>query len=228
MNVNRRFVLKGIVLGGAAGVVLGRAVPVLGDVAPSPAHCDVRPALALVGHGTTESAFLQGARAAIGTRLPVQQVGTDLRFMLDLERRLRAGRPMRVIGLLDDAAAVLVLDLARSAGARIHWLGQHTADSGTTRHRLLNTDLAEGCSRQLSRQLHACGTGFTLNEERQGSTAPARQLVGPARNGARSAQWAYSVGYLLASLGTRPTMAPRVTAQSNPFGGSFVSFSIEA
>lgn len=228
MNVDRRFVLRGIALGGAAGVVLSRTGPVFGGMPPSLVQNDVRPALALVGSGAAASAFQQGARTAAGAQLRVQQVDQGLGFMLDFEHRLRAGGPMRVIGLLDDAAAVLVLDLARSAGARIHWLGQHTTDSGTTRHRLLNTDLAEGCSRQLSRQLHACGVGFTLNEERQGSTAPARQLAGPTRNGARSAQWAYSIGYLLASLGTRPTMAPRVTAQRNPLGGSFVSFSIEA
>nr|MBS0021945.1 hypothetical protein [Gammaproteobacteria bacterium] len=227
MTVDRRFVLKGMVLG-AAGVVLSRSVSVLGGVAPSPVHGDVRPALALVGNGTAGSAFVQGARAAVGTRLHVQQVSPDLGFMLDLERQLRAGRPMRIIGLLDDASAVLVLDLARSAGGRIHWLGQHTGEAGMTRHHLLNTDLAEGCTRQLSRQLHACGVGFTLNEERQGSTAPVRQLAGPARNGAGSAQWAASVGYLLAALGTRPTMTPRVPAQSALLSGSFVSLSIEA
>lgn len=225
MTVDRRFVLKGMVLGGAAGLVLSRAVPVLGSVPPS--HSGIRPALALVGSGAAEAAFLQGARAAGGTQLRVWQVEQGLDFMLDFERQLREG-PMRLIGLLDDASAGLVLDLARSAGARVQWLGQHTVEGGSTRHRVLNTDLAEGCSRQLSRQLHACGAGFTLDEERQGSAAPARQLAGPARHGARSLQWAAGVGYLLAALGSRPAGVPPILAQTSPASGSFVSFSIEA
>jgi len=228
MSIDRRSFLKGMALGGAAGVVLSRSLPALGAPASSPVYRAVHPVLALVGDGAAAAAFLQGAQAAAGAQLRVQRVNPELGFMLDFERHLRAGRPLRVIGLLDDAAATLVLDLARSAGARIHWVGQHTAESGTTRHRLLNTDLAEGCARQFSRQLHACGAGFTLNEERQGGTAPARQLAGPARNGAGSAQWAASVGYLLATLGTPPTMTSRATAQSAMLSGSFVSFSIEA
>lgn len=225
MSVDRRFVLKSMVLGGAAGVVLSRSVPALGGMPPP--HGGIRSALALVGSGVAEAAFLQGARAAAGAQLRVQPMDRGLGFMLDFEQRLRAGRPLRVIGLLDDAAATLVLDLARSAGARIPWLGQHTAEAGSTRHRLLNTDLAEGCTRQLSRLLHACGAGFTLDEERQGSVAPARQLAGPARNGAGSAQWAAGVGYLLAALDTHSSMTPRVSVQGTLPSGSFVSFSIE-
>lgn len=228
MTVDRRFVLKGIVLGGAAGVVLSRTVPVLGGMPPAPAQRYVRPALALVGGGAAAAAFQQGARIAAGPQLQVQQVDPGLGFMLAFERQLRTRQPLRLIGLLDDASATLILDLARSAGARVHWLGLHTADAGTTRHRLLNTDLAEGCARQLGHQLHACGIAFTLNEERQGSIAPARQLAGPTRNGARSAQWAYSLGHLLASLGARPAMTPWLPAQNAPLSGSFVSFSIEA
>lgn len=225
MNANRRFVLKSMVLGGAAGVVLSRSIPVLGGMPPS--HSGIRPALALVGGGVAEAAFLQGARAAAGAQLRVQQLDRGLGFMLDFEQRLRAGRPLRFIGLLDDAAATLVLDLARSAGARVPWLGQHTAEAGSTRHRLLNTDLAEGCTRQFSRLLHACGAGFILDEERQGSAAPARQLTGPARNGAGSAQWAAGVGYLLAALDAHSSMTPRVSVQGTLPSGSFVSFSIE-
>lgn len=225
MTVDRRFVLKGMVLGGAAGLVLSRSAPVRGTVPPS--RGDIRPTLALVGGGAAESAFLRGAAAAAGAHLQVRQLEQGLDFMLEFERQLRA-EPMRLIGLLDDASAGLVLDLARSAGARVQWLGQHTVGGSSTRHRLLNTDLAEGCSRKLSRQLHACGAGFMLYEERQGSAAPSRQLAGPARHGACSAQWAAGVGYLLTALGSRPSGGPPIVTQSAPASGSFVSFLIEA
>ena len=230
MSVNRRFVLKGMALGSATGLVLGGPAQALAGVATGPAGKAMVPAaLVLVNGGAPEPDFLGGAKAALGPQLQVQRVGSNLDFVLDFERQLRSGQPMRVIGLLDDASAALVVDMARSAGARVQWLGQHTAEAGLTRHRLLNTDIAEGCSRKLSRQLHACGAGFSLSEERQNSAALPRQLAAISRTGSQSGQWASSVGYLLASLGTRQFMAsPRVPAASAPFTGSFVSFSIEA
>lgn len=227
MSIDRRFVLKGMALGGLAGLTMGAALPSMAGLHAAPGATTGRPLLGLVGQGALNSAFVQGARAA-GSQLTLQQVDTSLGFMLGLDSQLRSGQPMHVVGLLDDASATLVLDLARSAGARVNWIGQHAAETGHSRHRLLNTSLTEGCSRQLSRQLHACGAGFTLNEERQSSAAPARQLAGPARSAEHSEQWAASLGYLLGSLGVRrPAMAPLVTASRTPLTGSFVSFSIE-
>lgn len=227
MNVDRRSVLKGMALGSLAGLTMGATLPSLGGVQATPGMGADRPVLALVGQGTQHSAFVQGARVA-NSQLQLQPLDNRLDVMLGLESQLRSSQPMRVMGLLDDASASLVIDLARSAGARVNWIGQHMAEAGQSRHYLLNTGMAEGCARQLSRQLHACGAGFTLNEERQGSAAPSRQLAGPARNTGHPEQWAASIGYLLASLGgRRPAMAPLVTASRTPLTGSFVSFSIE-
>lgn len=227
MSVDRRFVLKGMALGSLAGLTMGAYLPSLAATHAAAGGNAARPVLALVSQGGRESAFVQGARAA-GTALQVQQVDSSLGLMLSLEQQLRSGKPMHVMGLLDDASAALVIDLARSAGARVNWIGQHVAAAGQSRHHLLNTRLTEGCSRQLSRQLHACGAGFTLNEERQSSAAPARQLAGPARSAEHADQWAASLGYLLSSLGVRrPSMAPLVAASRLPLTGSFVSFSIE-
>ena len=227
MSVDRRFVLKGMALGSLVGLSMGAALPTMAGLHAAPGADSGRPLLALVGRDAQNSAFVQGARAA-GSQLKLQQVDTSLGFMLDLESQLRSGQPMHVMGLLDDASAALVIDLARSAGARVNWIGQHMVDAGQSRHHLLNTSLTEGCSRQLSRQLHACGAGFTLNEERQSSAVPARQLAGPARSTEHAEQWAASLGYLLGSLGVRrPATAPLVTASRTPLTGSFVSFSIE-
>lgn len=226
MNANRRFVLKSMALSGMAGLAIGRSVRALAGAAAAPAPA-ARPVLALVNPGAAESGFLHGARAT-GPRLRIQRVGRDLDFMLDFERQLRNGQPMRVIGLLDDASATLVVDMARSAGARVQWLGQHTAKAGFTRHRVLNTDMAEGCARHLGRQLHRCGGGFSLTEERLNGTLAPRQLAGSSRMGSQSGQWVASIGYLLASLGTRATMTvPLTPAANRPVTGSFVSFSIE-
>ena len=227
MSLNRRFVLKGMALTGLASTALGTSVSALAGIEPAPAAA-AGPTLALVKRDGLDSAFVQGARSALGHRLQVRPADGELDAMLEVDRQLRSGQPLHIIGLLDDAAATLVIDLARSAGARVHWLGQHTATGGQSRHRLLNTTVAEGCSRQLSRQLHACGAGFTLTEERQGSASAPRQLGGPTRSAEHTDQWAASVGYLLGSLGTRrPAVAPLVATTGRPLSGSFVSFLIE-
>ncbi len=162
MAATRRSVLKaialgsmGMVLGGKAGRAMGRPVRALAGAAAEPTGgAAVRPIVALIDGDPAASVFLHGAGAATGSRLRVQKVGRDLAFMLNFERRLRSGQPLRVIGLLDDASAILVVDMARSAGARLQWLGQHTAEVGFTHHHLLTMDIAGGCFRQLGRQLH--------------------------------------------------------------------------
>src|SRR5690606_34245574 len=141
---------------------------------------------------------------ATGAAVQVRQIGGDLTDLLSLQSQLGSGRKMRLIGLLDDASAALVVDMARSAGARVEWLGQHTARGGVTRHRLLNTASALG------------------------SAAPARQLSAAPRNQRHADQWAAGIGYLLGSLGAgRPTAAPLIAQAGAPLDGSFVSFSIE-
>ncbi|NMG53805.1 hypothetical protein [Aromatoleum aromaticum] len=230
MSVNRRFVLKSMALSSIAGVTMGSAVRAFAAAtAGSSATAAARPVVALANEGAAESIFLYGALAASDTRLQVQRVGRDPGFVLDFERQLRSRQPMRLIGLLDDASAALVVDMARSGGARVQWLGQHIAEAGFSRHHLLNTDSAEGCSQQFSRELQACGAGFSLNEERQNGPIVPRRMSGPSRGTGQSAQWASSIGYLLASLGTRMTLtAPLAPTASAPITGSFVSFSIEA
>lgn len=228
MNVTRRFVLKGFALSSIAGLTMGSSVRALAGTTAAPtASGAVKPVLALVNKGAASSVFLHGAMAA-GLRLQVRTVGPDLGFMLDLERELRHSQLMRVIGLLDDASATLLVDMARSAGAPAQWLGQHTAEARFTRHHLLTTDIAESCARQLGLELHRCGAGFSLVEERQNGAMTPRQLAGSSRMGGRSGQWAASLGYLLASLGTGvAATAPLAPATNAPVTGSFVSFSIE-
>lgn len=228
MNVTRRFMLKSIALSSIAGMTMGSGVRALaGATNATIASGADKPILALVNTDVASSVFLQGAMA-VGSRLQVRTVGPDLGFMLGFERELRRSQSMRVIGLLDDVSATLVVDLARSAGARAQWLGQHTAEAKITRHHLLTTDITEGCARQLGLELHHCGAGFNLVEERQNGAIAPRQLAAPARMHGRPEQWAASVGYLLASLGTGAAMTDPLTHPTTaPVVGSFVSFSIE-
>jgi|SRR5690606_3444694 len=229
MSISRRFVLKGMALGSSVSLAAGIPIGALADAIAT--STGTGPDLMLLVNVTAaEPAFLQGAMAAGSTRLQVQRVSQDLDldFILALEHRMRVGA-LRIIGLLDDASATLVVDMARSAGARVQWLGQHSVAPGFAHHRLLTTDSVGGCARQFGDELQAAGAGFSLYEERLSNTMTPRQLSGPSRRGDQSAQWAATLGYLLASPGPHTsTMVPDVPAASVTVTGRFVSFSIEA
>ncbi len=228
MTVDRRFVIKGMALGSFAGLTMGRSMPAFAEMSTVPFASGVsEPLLALVNEGAAGAVFLQGAAAGGGLRLQAHEVGRELSFMLDFDRQLRGGPSMRVIGLLDNASATLIVDLARGAGARVQWLGQHSVNAGPTRHRLLDTANADGCSRRLREHLEACPAGFQMTEERQGSAARGRQWNAPSRGGKASAEWASRLGYLLASLDTAPAMTAPDAPSNVVLNGSFVSFSIE-
>lgn len=161
MTVNRRELLKGVALGGMSGLALGGSLPTLAAVSSASGYSHRFPAmLMLVNNTTAHTPFLEAAQQAAQqvslqanpAGVQIQKISTELSQLQAFERRLRTGQPLRVIGLLDDASATLVLDLARSAGARTRWLGQHSTAAGMTSHRLLNVDNSEQYSRQLSRE----------------------------------------------------------------------------
>lgn len=225
MNVQRRSLLKGMALGGFAGLTLGSPLSfAAGAGAASAAH----PPLVLVSEAAVGSAFLQGIDAsAAGKPLEVQRTDLGLEFVGAVGQRLRSARPTRIIGLVDDASATLIVDLARSAGARLQWLGQHAVEAGQSRHRLLSSEATHGCALQLGQHLKACGAGFRLSEQRVQSGQTTLELAMPGQSRA-SGQWAASLGFVLASLGRFDgATAPKLAATSAPAIGNFVSFSIE-
>jgi|GEM_PF-768165 len=226
MNVERRSLLKGIALGGLAGVAMGSsslslANNLLGRAGPAQAA-----SLALVCPAVAGSAFVQGLQASPSTP-HIQVLSADLKALLDVQQRLSSAQPQRLIGLLDDASATLIIDLARSAGARVQWLGQHSANASHSRHRLLSTEAAHGCALQLGQQLHRCGLGFDLHEQRLHSPAPTLQLATCAGQGSGNDQWAATLGYALATLGSTDTgQAPLSAKHPGALTGTYVSFSI--
>ncbi|SDK91583.1 hypothetical protein SAMN05216189_10585 [Pseudomonas delhiensis] len=228
MNLERRSLLKGMALGSLAGMTLGG--PGLALARNIGGAAATQPALVLVAPAVVGSAFLQGIAASpAGAHAEVLRSDASLAFVRELQRRLETGRPQRIVGLLDDASAALVVDLARSAGARVQWLGEHSADARASRHRLITADAAHGHALQLGLQLDACGAGFDLREQCPlGSRQPLR--LGAATRSAGSAeQWATTLGYGLAALGERePAPAPLVAGHPSPLAGHFVSFSIQA
>lgn len=224
MDVNRRVVLKGLGLSSIAGFAMSSSTSAFARAAHT-AGAGIQPQLALVNDDPAASVFLDGAVAAAGSKLRAQSINQDLHALLDVERQLRSSSPMKIIGLLDDATGTLVVDLARSAGARVQWLGQHTAHGEYTRHHLLHAG-TETCAQWLGRELHACGAGFHIVTQHQGDSVSPHPLSGPPRASANATQWASALGYLLA-LGTAPTCAAPASFSAVAANGHFVSFSIE-
>lgn len=230
MNIERRTVLKGLALSGLAGVAMSSSGLSMANSVLGTRTGLALPTLVLVNNEVAESVFLQGVAASLaGKQVKVQHTDLGLDFIQGFDKRLRSGQPQRIIGLVDDASAALIVDLARSAGARVQWLGQHHATTGTSQHRLLSAEAASGCAPRMGLSLNACGTGFSLSEHRLHGLQPPLQVSAAARNNVGSDQWAATLGYTLATLGSsHDGQPPLITRQPSSLTGNFVSFSIQA
>lgn len=223
MSVNRRFVLKGMALSSLTGLALTGALPVSGALLPAApvqfSQSSALPIVVLSGKHMADNFFLQGVSAALGAPAQEQYLGPDLSALLGFERQLRQAESLRVIGLLDNATATLALDMARSAGARIHWIGHHSSTAQAGQHRLLSSESSHECCRQFGRQLTADGV--------PPGVAVTHHLTSPGSPDATI--WLTELGYLLASVGREPAgTLPHSTATDTALlTGSFVSFLIE-
>jgi hypothetical protein len=148
MNISRRFFLKGIALSGLASITLGRWGLSLANnkTAIPPAG----PILVLISDEIECSAFLQGITETLPGQHPrVQRTDLGMSFVQDFNQLLSSRQPARIIGLVDDASAALIVELARASGSRMLWLGQHSASPGQARHRLLGDRTSSGLAVRL-------------------------------------------------------------------------------
>lgn len=226
MNLHRRSLLKGMALGGLGTVAMAHSGLSLAGLAHSSVH---QPLVVLVTNPQAESAFVMGVQAQRNGH-PVKIMRTDLgmKFIADLQAQLSNAPGTRLVGLVDDASAALVLDLARSSGATVQWTAQHSVQGAHSQHAVLAGRAADGCSVTLGHSLSQCGSGFALREEQPFSHQADRQLNAAARHDAHADQWATTLGYSLAGLG-QPQLdqAPQVNRASHQLQGQFVSFSIQ-
>jgi len=227
MTIERRALLKGMAVGGVAGVAmassgLGLAGTVLGRSVPAQGA-----SLAIISPEVAGSAFVRGLQASPASpQIQVLPTGLELAFVLGLQQRLANGKGQRLVGLVDDASAALIVDVARSAGARLQWLGQHSATKGRSAHRLLSAQVSHGCALHLGQHLNACGQGFSLHEQRLHSPAPTLEVAAASRTQSGD-QWAATLGYALAVLGSTDTgQAPLIAHRPPALTGTYVSFSI--
>jgi hypothetical protein len=232
MNIERRSVLNGIALTSLARVTLNSPVLALANEMPGDPVQPTRPVLTLISGAAERSGFLQGVAAVPHEKiLEVQHTDLSVGFVQTFNRWLRSERPIRVIGLVDDASGTIIVQLARSAGASLQWLGQHSASAGYSRHRVLSTEAADSCSAQLGQQLMGCSTAYSLDDQRINGAKLHCELPAQLQESAaiEASQWPATLGFSLASLGSpKAASAPLVDAYSLPLKGNFISFAIES
>jgi hypothetical protein len=211
MGIERRTLLKGVALGGLTGLALGRVG--LASAAPAAADGARKPLLVLVSGAEAEAGFGAGVRAhPAGRGAAVMRTDSGMEFVSALQHRLNTASGERIIGLVDDASGALILSLAHSAGARLHWSGQHMTEGGQSRHRLSATTEAGACIGQFAALAEGCSLPSVLTEQ--------TLAAGP--------QWAPALAFALAS----PQPGQRLLraappARATALNGHYVSFSIE-
>lgn len=232
-NLGRRPVLKGLAAG-VAGTAAAPAAYATVQGAPETTNLTLDahgvPSVLVLSTDTPHDAsFLTGVQLACTAR--GWAAPTVLHWNLAefgcFQAALVAAMPTILVGLVEDGDAAVILELARSAGARLTWLGQHRdpADSTTSRHRVLTAGATgQGCATRFAERLDVCAVGFELAELPLNTAARRRTAAGAAGN------WAMALGTaLLASHGPGPAPAterPLPSRDWNVRGRSFVSFSL--
>lgn len=159
MKPHRRALLKGMMAGSAIAAL---GLPKISFAKPqAPAARDV----VLVSCGGMDAGFAAGADAA-GTHAR-QSVGTGALPDLAATRALfESCRGKRLAGLMEDAAYVLFSEMAREAGARLVFEGQHSAaaDGRVSRHAFSSAAGFHGSAESLAAALSATDAVFAIAE----------------------------------------------------------------
>ena len=210
MDTNRRQVLKGM---GASGLVI--AVPAVGKAAstqPLPTRVENLPLYVMTTHGANDLDFGAGAMSAsrLGNmdprRVHFLPAGLALKDISQLDALLNGPQHVRLIGLVDDANAAVVVNMARAAQVRMHWLAQHRLVQGRVRHTVAAA-VDDACCQRLA----------------QGLAAGDRQVL-------HDQYWTQQLGYALTRLHAQGAPAAAhswAKTTAAPHAGSFVSFSFD-
>ena len=167
MEIDRRSLMKGML---ASGALLALGVPswAFVDQPPRrPKHC------LLVLNGTcADEAFVRGAKVAC-TAMTHEELRTvhlqgglftDMDQMVNL---LKQSRGARIIAILEDASAVIFLELARPAGVRMLSMGTHACSTEGVchiRHELASTSQDHSAGGLLASQLIRGKGSFSIVE----------------------------------------------------------------
>lgn len=168
MEVDRRGLMKSLL---ASGALLALGVPswtFADQPVRRPSRC-----LLVLGGTDADEAFAIGACAACSglTSEALRTVKLKGGLLTGMDRMvtlLDQSRGTRMIAVMDDASAVIFLELARTAGVRLLSMGTHacSADSACPlRHAWGTTSPAHGVGGVLASQLADDQKGFSITED---------------------------------------------------------------
>ena len=234
MDTNRRTFLKGVALTGLAVATPGfPSGNILSNRINSLKGDAKLPLIALIQDSPDESAFLTGIRCAQQQQrsndpITVQRCERELGFLQSLHALLHSGERTQIVGLVDDASAAIIVDLARSAGVRMPWLGQHAVSAVHARHNILTANAEHGWSLRFAQELNTRHAGSYLAEEPVAGHDGLHRMTIATRQAPPNGSWATSLGFAMASRETASSaQAPwgGNSAAAAPLLGNFVSFS---
>lgn len=225
MDIKRRTLIKGIT---ATAAVTWAASPqvfaaplreAITQLRQSTATSFVaKPIIAVTHEDLVNSAFMAGVAAAQPRELH-RLKSADYASLAALIGQTHSN----LLGLIDHSNAAILVQLARHQGAKVHWLGQHTATASGMSHNIVKSGNTDACHSKLFEDLIACPTRHYVRE--QGIAA--RMIAGQGAQ--HPQQWAANLGLLLSDWrNPHPAFAAlQLTAVNDTAPGSFVSFFIE-
>lgn len=234
--ISRRHFAKGVGAVGVAGYLLNPLNNWQASRGQTPTSTTATTAksstlnLVLVSNSEAQTAFLRGAQSAQPSQpIKTADTATGNAYLTELDALLSTQQPARVIGLVDNANAALVLSMARRHGAQLAWLGQHNSAKGHSQHQLISANTTKDCAVAWGRHIDACGVSFTLRGSTAHSRMPTFALTNKTQPLTPSDDWATSLGYLLAAIDHDSALPATPLVPSNtPLQGQFVSFVIQA
>ena len=159
MKPHRRALLKGMMAGSAIAAV---GLPKISFArSQAPATRDV----VLVGCGAIDAGFAAGAGRS-GALKPLNLGAGSLPDLAASRALFDNCRGKRLVGLMEDAAYVLFAELARDAGVRLVFEGQHTAaaDGSVSRHAFSAAAGFHGSAEALAVALSGEDAAFAIAE----------------------------------------------------------------
>ncbi len=186
MEVDRRTLMKGMLASGAL-LALGLPSWTFANQSPRrPRQC----ALILSGI-SADTAFARGGQSACASMAyegfrPLQLKGGLLTGTDEMDALLAHCSGSRIIAILDDASAVIFLELARAAGVRMLSMGSHGGSTGTAchiRHDFASSSHDSSVGGLLASQLLQNEDAFVITEHFLGPQQEVSPISAWAANG---------------------------------------------
>lgn len=235
MNNTRRLLLKGLLGSTTGGLLLSNtglvhaAMNLSADSLNEPSKIST---ILFTSDAKVESSFGAGVKAALPSSTEFRTVRTSFIDVLpQFNQLIKDGKKTRLIGLVDDATAEILVAQARHVGARISWLGQHMSSQTQSRHQVINNYDDQNSLLLLEAQLKKSSTDFELQANQPFNTvgnlkASYKSTTISSGGNTKTDPWAAHLGYAL-TMPKAKINSEFLTKCGECLEGQFFSFVVE-